>query len=68
MLQEDPPDVIGFEWEAAEDALREGGWIVRRIDLSPGEPEEGLRVIRQVREGRTVTLTCAAEAWTEGGR
>lgn len=68
MLQEGPPDVVGFEWETAEDALREAGWSVKRIDLSPGEPEEGLRVIRQVCEGRTVTLTCAAEAWAQGGR
>lgn len=66
MLRESPPDVVGFEWEAAEEALKEAGWIVRRIDLSEGEASESLRVIRQVHDGRTVTLTCAPEVWDGG--
>lgn len=68
MLEESPPDVVGFEWEAAEEALKGAGWTVKRIDHSRGAPEEGLRVLRQVREGRTVILTCAPEAWGEGDR
>lgn len=68
MLRENPPDVVGFEWEAAEEALKGAGWIVKRIDLSKGAPGESMRVIRQVSEGRTVTLTCAAEVWGDDDR
>lgn len=57
-----PPDVVGWELDEAERAFEGFPYALRIRTI--GEDDSGsLRVIRQVRSGEAVILTCAPESW-----
>ena len=71
LLEEsDLPDLVGYEWELAEELCRRHGRkvILEVVGTGGGgcdEREGGpLRVIRQIAgEGECVRITCAHENW-----
>nr|WP_269433395.1 PASTA domain-containing protein [Limnochorda pilosa] len=64
------PDVLGMEWEEAEELLREAGWVpaLERTGApaSSARPGERLRVVRVTQgPGQAVTVLVAPERFLE---